>query len=207
MQKQQGQDPAIFTLKEGHIKLIENLNFKVCAETEYGDRYIPGIDRKRPFGNDGAILDVLRILGYRYNEYDEFHEEDVNEAEELLIELPLALEVVVKNKTFTPGNYEVRPYGAYFEYRIMKNYKEVHTALDEIEWTLCQTKEDREKFAQLQMICMNNFEDDPWDVMQAVLGCKGRGVFWDGVIQIFEKHHAQARRDARRETGVQAGGQ
>ncbi len=196
MQKQQGQDPAIFTLKEGHIKLIENLNFKVCAETEYGDRYIPGIDRKRPFGNDGAILDVLRILGYRYNEYDEFHEEDVNEAEELLIELPLALTVVAENKTFTPGDYEVDRYGTYSQYRRMKNYKVLHAALDEAEETLCRTEEDRKRFTQLQEICMNVSGDNPWDVIKTVYWGKGLSTFWDGAIRIFEKHHAQARRKA-----------
>lgn len=113
MQKLSRQEPVAFTLKEEHIKLIENLNFKVYAETEYNDRYIPEIDRKRPFGNSGATGDVLEILGRECDEESEFREEDIDEAETLLIELLLALEVVVKNQTFTPGDYEVERCGAY----------------------------------------------------------------------------------------------
>lgn len=191
-QKKRVRKPVIFTLKEEHIRLIENLNFKVYAETEYDDRYIPGIDRKRPFGNGGATGDVLEILGRECDEEGEFRKEDIDEAETLLIELPLALEVVVENKTFTPGDYEVERHGAYCQYRLMKNYKALHAALDEVEETLCRTEEDRKMFSRLQEICMNVFGDDPWDVMEVVSCGKGQGAFWDGAVRIFEKHHAQA---------------
>lgn len=191
--KQYGQDPAIFTLKEEHIKLIENLNFKVCAETEYNDRYIPGIDRKRPFGNSGATGDVLEILGRECDEEGEFRKEDIDEAETLLIELPLALTVIVENKTFTPGDYEVERYGTYSQYQRMKNYKALNAALDEVEEALCRTEEDWERFTQLQEICMNVSGDNPWDVMRDIRWGEDLHAFWDGVIHIFEKHHAQAR--------------
>lgn len=204
--KQYGPGSVTFTLKEEHIRLIENLNFKVCAETEYDDRYIPEIDRKRPFGNSGTTGDVLRILGRECDEEGEFRKEDVDEAETLLIELPLALEIMVTHKTFTPGDYAVDRHGTYSQYRMMKNYKALHMALDEAEETLCRTEEDEKKFEMLQTICMNVFGDDPWDVMQDIRWGEGHGAFWDGAIRIFERHHAQARRDAGRETGVQAGG-
>lgn len=53
---------------------------------------------------------------------------------------------------------------------------------------------------------MNVSGDNPWDVMQDIRWGEGHGAFWDGAIRIFEKHHAQARRDAGREAGVQASG-
>jgi hypothetical protein len=193
MGKQQGQDSAIFTLKEELIKMIENLNFRVYAATEYDDRYIPGIDRKRPFGNSGVTGDVLEILGRECDEEGEFREEDIDEAENLLIELPLALTVVVENKTFTPGDYEVKRYVSYSRYQRMKNYKALHAALDEAEETLCQTEEDRKRFIQLQEICMNVSGDNPWDVMRNIRWGEGLHAFWDGAFRIFEKHHAQAR--------------
>lgn len=194
MQEQHRQEPVFFTLKEEHIKLIEKLNFKVCAETEYNDRYIPGIDRKRPFGNSGATGDVLEILGRECDEEGEFREEDIDEAETLLVELPLALKAVVKNKTFTPGDYEVERYGAYSQYQMMRNYKALHMALDEVEGTLCQTDANLQKFGQLQTMCINVFGDDPWEAIQYIGWGKGKDPFWDSALEIFLKHKAMNRK-------------
>lgn len=149
----------------------------------------------------------MEILGRECDEEGEFREEDIDEAENLLLELPLALTVVAENKTFTPGDYEVERDGTYSQYRRMKNYKALHAALDEVEKTLCQTEEERKRFTQMQEICMNVFGDALWDVMQDIRWGEGQHAFWDGVIRIFKKHHAQARRGTRKEAGVQAGEQ
>ena len=106
-----GKENPKFTLTEEHIRLAGNLNFRVCPDTEYDDPFIPGIDRKRPFGNSGAVDDVLDILGCERDEEGYCSAADVSHAEDLLIELPLALEVIVKNRTFEPGRMRWRGTG------------------------------------------------------------------------------------------------
>lgn len=84
------------------------------------DALIPGISRKRPFGNGWAVVSVLDILGCECEGDRKYKEEDTERARELLIELPVALEIVTQYKTFEPGVYEVSPYGAYARYQAAK---------------------------------------------------------------------------------------
>lgn len=183
-----------FTLREEHIKLIGRLNYKVCADTEYDDPFIPGIDRKRPFGNSGAVYDVLQILGYEPDEEGRFREEDTSMAESLLVELPLALEVVVTNRTFQPGVYGVDRYGTYFQYKLMRNYKALKGALKEVKENLGGTGDNSERLQVLREICMNVYGDDPWEAIKYIEWGKGKDPFWDSTLEIFLKHKAMDRK-------------
>lgn len=183
---------VIFTLKEEHIKLIGNLNFRVCAETEYGDPFIPEINRKRPFGNSGAVSDVLDILGYEPDEEGNYKEEDTSRAESLLIELPLALEAVVTNKTFTPGDYEMERCGAYSQYQLMRNYKALQGAVRETEEMLRNMDDGPQRIRMLRELCMNVSGDDPWEVIQYIELGKCASPFWDNALAIFRKHKAMS---------------
>lgn len=54
-----------FELKQEHIDLISELNFKGLVSTEGEEfEYRPTIDYKRPFGNSGVTYDVLQKLGF-----------------------------------------------------------------------------------------------------------------------------------------------
>lgn len=184
------QSKITFTLKEEHIKLIERLNFKVYADTEYDDPFIPGIDRKRPFGNSGVVYDVMQILGYEPDEEGDYKEEDTNKAEDLLVELPLALKVVVTNRTFQPGVYEVDRHGTYFQYKLMRNYKALKGALKEAEETLGGAECAPGRLEHLRQICMDISGDDPWKAIQYIEWGKGKDPFWDSALEIFLKHKA-----------------
>lgn len=108
-----------FELTAEHVKLIGELAFEVCTDA-YDDALIPGISRKRPFGNGWAIASVLDLLGCECGGDRKYKEEDTEKARELLIELPVALEIVTQYRTFEPGVYEVSPYGAYARYQAAK---------------------------------------------------------------------------------------
>lgn len=177
-----------FELKEEHIKLITNLNFKVCVGTEYGDEYIPVIDRKRPFGNSGATNSVMEIMGWLCDEKtEEYRLEDVEKAEMLLIELPVALEIVTQNRTFAPGIYEVEEYSTYFNYMHTKNYHALKPALKEVEETAVKTADDIKTMEKLHEICMNVQGDDPWKVIDTLKWFDSTD-FLQKAIHIFEKN-------------------
>lgn len=180
---------AEFTLKEEHIELIANLNFKTCANTEYGDRFIPVIDRKRPFGNSGATNSVLEVLGCCCDGKGKYKKDDINRAEMLLIELPVALEIIVRNKTFRPGIYEVDEYAAYFNYKHMTNYQALLKPLKEIEETVVRTDIDAEKMEQMHRLCMNISGDDPYKIIDD-LHFFAQDSFLEKAVLILQKHKA-----------------
>lgn len=179
---------AQFELKQEHIDLISNLNFKCEVNTVYGDKYIPAIDRKRPFGNSGATSNVMEIMGWYCNEETgEYRPEDVKKAKMLLIELPVALEIVTQNRTFTPGIYEVGEYSAYFNYKHILNYYALEEPLKEVEETAVKTTDDAESMEKLHEICINVHGEDPWKVIDTLKWFTPT-EFLERVIPIFEKH-------------------
>lgn len=186
---------AKFELKAEHIKLISHLNFKVSVNTLYGDKYIPAIERKRPFGNSGATHSVMEILGwYSDEETGEYRQEDEAKAEMLLIELPLAMEVVTQNLTFEPGTYEVGEYSAYFNYRHILNYHALRDVLKEIEETVVTTTDDAEQMENLHIVCMNVSGDNPWKVIEDLKWFSSTD-FLEKAIPIFEKHKPEEKKD------------
>lgn len=177
---------AKFTVKSEHIRLMKELNFKVSVMTELGDdRYKPVIDFKRPFGNSAVIVDVCETLGYQCDEVSgKYSKEDVEKAKSLLIELPLALHIVMRNQTFEPGAYEVDEHSpVYYNYVHMRNYHALEAPLAEMEekckgvWNV----------NRLHEICMNISGDDPWAVLDE-LKSYGQNAFLQTVAKVFEKH-------------------
>ena len=76
-----------------HKKLLSNMDFKGMW---YGDTVSIGADGKRPFGNSSVYSDVARILGWELPN-DDLSNEQVKRAEELLDELPYALNKIIQS--------------------------------------------------------------------------------------------------------------
>lgn len=90
-----------FKLKPEHIKIMTDLNFRISILIDSKDRYRPAIDVKRPFGNSGPTTNVCEIMGWHCDEESgEYAAEDIEKAEMLIIELPVALQIVMQNHTF-----------------------------------------------------------------------------------------------------------
>ncbi|MCM1440460.1 MAG: hypothetical protein NC131_14830 [Roseburia sp.] len=132
---------AKFELKQEHIDLITKLNFKGFVSNEGGDiEYRPTIDYKRPFGNSGVTYDVLQKLGMT-DEDGNYTDADRKRAELLIIELPVALEIIVQNKIFEPGEYEVEEYSsAYFTYKGQRNLHFWQDAVKKFKETFCDAE-------------------------------------------------------------------
>ena len=82
-----------FKLKPEHIKIMTDLNFRISILIDSKDRYRPAIDIKRPFGNSGPTTNVCEIMGWHCDEESgEYAAEDIEKAEMLIIELPVALQ-------------------------------------------------------------------------------------------------------------------
>lgn len=177
-----------FELKTEHIKMMSELNFKTTISLIGGDRYIPAVDRKRPFGNSGITSNVLEILGCECDdETGEYKADDVDMAEMLIIELPVAIEIVMHNKTFKPGMYEVNEYSAYYNYMHIRNYKLLEKPLIEAEKTTVFTDVDAEYMEKVHEVCMNVSGDDPWKVIDD-LKWFAQTEFLEKVIAVFEKY-------------------
>lgn len=113
-----------FELKIEHIVLATALNFKPHGRWWENDplsfEFIPEIDPKRPFGNSGCTYDVAQRLNL-LKEAEDGDKPMTAEIERLamryIIELPVALEVIMANRTFDLGLYETDRHSAYFAYR------------------------------------------------------------------------------------------
>lgn len=175
---------AKFELKPEHIKLMTELNFRSIVSTDSSDRYRPAIDFKRPFGNSGATTNVCEIMGWYCDEKSEkYAPEDIERAETLIIELPVALQIVMQNHTFEPGIYEVGEYSsAYFNYIHIRNYHTLKAPISELEGKY----HDCIQIKRLHELCMNISSDDPWEVINEFDRFKER-AFREDAIAVFEK--------------------
>tara|TARA_Y100001937_G_C7132124_1_gene338118 strand:+ start:673 stop:1038 length:366 start_codon:yes stop_codon:yes gene_type:complete len=105
------------TLKEEHIKLLKHLSWSELTE----DKVITTKDDGSPFGGFDHYEDIGIILHGKPENFDPSDPksmEDINpfvwtteqkeEMDQLLSELPLALEIVLSTKSFEPGDYKAR---------------------------------------------------------------------------------------------------
>ena len=169
-----------FQLKQEHIDFISELNFKGLVSGEDKEiEYRPAIDYKRPFGNSGVTYDVLQRLGLVDGE-GEYTEANRKRAEQLLIELPVALEIVVKNKTFTPGEYEIDEYGTYFLY---KGHCNLHFWQDAINIF----KERHGDIERLVDFCMNHYEENPYSFLEELRNY-AENEYMQKALEIFEQY-------------------
>lgn len=174
-----------FELKPEHIKIMTDLNFRISILIDSEDRYRPAIDVKRPFGNSGSTTNVCEIMGWHCDEESgEYAAEDIEKAEMLIIELPVALQIVMQNHTFEPGEYEVGEYSsAYLNYVHIRNYHALKSPIAEIE----EKYKDCDQMERLHEVCMNVSGDNPWKVIDD-LKWFAQTDFLADAIAVFEKH-------------------
>lgn len=170
-----------FELKQEHIDLISELNFKGIVSTEGSEiEYRPAIDYKRPFGNSGVTYDVLQMLGLTDDDGN-YTDVDRKRAEQLIIELPVALEIIVQNRTFEPGEYEVDRYSAYYSYigqrnlhfwrEAIKKFREIHG--------------DEEHLVSL---CMNFCDDNPYRLLEDLKEWSLDLDYMRKAVDVFEQY-------------------
>lgn len=180
-----------FNLKQEHIALMRHLNFRTSVATEYDDKFIPEIDRKRPFGNSGVVYSAAEHLNRERDSEGDFSTETMETTERLLLELPVALEVVMKYQTFIPGEYEVDLYGAYSQYSRLCKYYALKKPLEQIEnWARQQGAECRSQMISLHELCMNIRGDDPWGIIKDLKMFQST-PFLQYAIAVFEQAEAK----------------
>ena len=181
-----------FELKQEHVDLAARLNFKLDVSTEYGDPYIPTISRKRPFWNSHAMNDVLDIIGRERDADDRYRPEDVDYAEDILIGLPVALEIILSQRTFEPGIYQVDRFCAYFTYKRVCNYKILRGAADEAESYMREHGVPEDMIDTMRGLCLNiTGDDDPWKVTEMLKRSPYAPL--QDIACIFEKHGKDGR--------------
>lgn len=179
----------IFELKQEHVMLMEKLSFSCCINPygSWDDRFIPEINPKRPFGNGGNISTACEILGYEADENGDFSEQDYRKAEEYPIELPVALEIMMKNHTFEPGLYQVNACGAYFYYQLAKRYMALKEPLDRIYYQI-YSESSEEEWCRMSDLCETLPYDNAADNVRYIIRIieKINGSFWKSAKEIFE---------------------
>lgn len=121
---------------------------------------------------------------YCDEESGEYAAEDIEKAEMLIIELPVALQIVMQNHTFEPGKYEVEEYSsAYFNYVHIRNYHALKSPIAELEGKYG----DCDQMKMLHEVCMNVSGEDPWKVIDK-LKWFTQTDFRADAIAIFEKY-------------------
>ena len=98
-----------FELKEEHIKLLQRA-YVGWDDREYG---APKINPKRPFGNSGRntiLLEMAKILGLEtfkdMDGEDNITEEQAAYLEDLWWKTDVALQIILRTRSFQPGVYE-----------------------------------------------------------------------------------------------------
>ena len=90
-----------FELTEEHIKLLNNCYIE--ADQNWG---VPTLDGKRPYGSSSLVESMAEVLEIDFpDEYDKPDEYAAFEKRmyELHAQMPTALQIVLKCKTFEPG--------------------------------------------------------------------------------------------------------
>jgi len=100
-----------FELKEDHLKLLKHLEWQEITE----GKVITTKSDGSPFGGFDHYEDMGVILYGMPDEFDPFEgnpfewsDEQKEEMDKLLSELPTAIDVILNKQTFEPGNYKTR---------------------------------------------------------------------------------------------------
>ena len=100
-----------FELKENHINLLKHLEWNELTESK--DIVTKG--ENTPFGGFDHYEDMGPILYGQPADFDPFEgnpfewtDEQKEEMDELLAELPMALEIILNTQSFKPGNYKTK---------------------------------------------------------------------------------------------------
>lgn len=100
-----------FELKKDHLNLLKHINWSEMDETNV----IRTIDSPSPFGGDDIYEDmglILYGLPEGFNPLEdveiEYTDEQKQEMDKLLNELPMAIEVILNSNTFELGSYKTK---------------------------------------------------------------------------------------------------
>lgn len=178
-----------FELKQEHIILMRNLAFQTAVSIE--DEFIPEIDRKNPFHNGTVINSACELLCFKRNNEEQYDSEVLDFVENLIIELPVALEIVMKNQTFQPGIYHVDKYGAYYGYKKIYNFKLLKVPLKEVDSLYGKNPDYKDTIDHVRMICRSIYEEDPYVVVDRLKWFRSNERL-DNIIAIFEKYQEQS---------------
>lgn len=169
-----------FELKQEHIDLISELNFKGLVSVDGEEyEYRPAIDYKRPFGNSGVTYDVLQKLGLTDDDGN-YTEANRKRAEHLIIELPVALEIITRYKTFEPGEYEVDKYCSYFVYSGHRNLHFWQGAIEKFKETFTDAE-------YLITLCMNCRDENPYSVLKELKEIAFND-YMQKAVEVFEQY-------------------
>lgn len=136
-----------FTLKEEHLKLLEQLNINYSYGTPYGGTVIPQINDKRLFGNSTGWEEVAEILKLEPENKDGYSEQQILTCKLLIVELGMALSMIFKNRTIKTGTYSITDIDwNYYSYRNARNYLYVESFVQKIE------EEQQEKIPRLRSV-------------------------------------------------------
>jgi hypothetical protein len=80
-------------IKREHLKLLNRMEFEGIW---LGDTVSIGVDGKRPFGNSNMYGDIAEILDWKLPNED-LSDEQREEADKLLQELPAVINAIFKN--------------------------------------------------------------------------------------------------------------
>lgn len=99
-------------LKSEHLKLLKHIKWN---EFDVDNKMLKSIDVESPFGGDNIYEDAGLILyGIPENfsplddEAIEYTDEEKENIDKLMSELPLALEIILSNGTFELGHYKTK---------------------------------------------------------------------------------------------------
>lgn len=100
-----------FELKESHLKLLKHLEWGELSS----DNHINTIGENTPFGGIDYYEDMGVILYGQPEEFDpfdgnpfEWSEEQIVEMDELISELPTAIEIILYTQSFDTGKYRTK---------------------------------------------------------------------------------------------------
>jgi hypothetical protein len=101
-----------FELKEDHLKLLKHVEW----ERDFnGETIITSNDGDNPFGGIDHYEDMGIILYGKPEEFDPFEgdpfiwsDEQKEEMDKLLSELPMAIEVILNTQSFSIGKYKTK---------------------------------------------------------------------------------------------------
>lgn len=184
----------VFALTEEHLKLMAALDFDVWLDTPYDEQIVPAINLKRPFGNGGTEEEVCRILRWPSGPNAERPAAQLEQARNLLAELPLALAVVMRYRSFEPMAYHLDEayFGLYISRMVCaKNYLELSKPLKELQ----QLEACESVYATVRSMCRNVFNrENPYEVLDFLRESLAREPAISGLreaVEVFERHKAR----------------
>ncbi len=91
------------TVTDEHRKLLAAMEFEHYKDG--GDYVFMGVNGKRPFGNSSIYSDIAQTLSWKLPN-DDLSDEQYERAKQLIVELPIALNKILREATNSAGQEE-----------------------------------------------------------------------------------------------------